>query len=155
MAENDDFEIDPAIAASMGFSSFGDQVKKKRKYEGNDAFIDPDASLSTDSPKLTGANAMNVTSSPKRVTEPVIAQKSVNTDIAPRAGDPASGYVGPAGYVSKYSLEELRRGVKNENGDMVYFQPCFIEDPWAKFDQDEENQRPEERKQMVANDATR
>ena len=26
--------------------------------------------------------------------------------------------------------EELKNGVRNESGDMVYFKPSFLEDPW-------------------------
>jgi hypothetical protein len=29
------------------------------------------------------------------------------------------------------SLEALRRGVKNERGDLVVFMPSFLEDPWT------------------------
>lgn len=35
--------------------------------------------------------------------------------------------------VTKAALNELRRGVRNEHGDMVYFLPSFVEDPWEKL----------------------
>lgn len=41
MDGDDDFEIDPAIAAAMGFSGFGAQNKQKRKFDPNDGFVDP------------------------------------------------------------------------------------------------------------------
>lgn len=31
---------------------------------------------------------------------------------------------------SVMSLQALRRGVRNERGDMAYFLPSFLEDPW-------------------------
>ncbi|KAL1853491.1 hypothetical protein Plec18170_005488 [Paecilomyces lecythidis] len=41
-------------------------------------------------------------------------------------------YKAPNGTVlSQKDLHRLAGGVKKENGDTVYFQPSFIEDPWA------------------------
>ncbi|KAF2108712.1 hypothetical protein BDV96DRAFT_652650 [Lophiotrema nucula] len=40
---------------------------------------------------------------------------------------------GPA--IPQAELAALRRGVRNEEGDMVYFQPSFVEDPWEKLEQ--------------------
>jgi hypothetical protein len=34
-------------------------------------------------------------------------------------------------------LEALRKGVKDENGDIAYFLPSFIEDPWAKLEREQ------------------
>ena len=34
---------------------------------------------------------------------------------------------------STMNLQALRRGVRNERGDMAYFLPSFLEDPWAKL----------------------
>jgi hypothetical protein len=31
------------------------------------------------------------------------------------------------------SSQALRRGIRNERGDMAYFLPSFLEDPWAKL----------------------
>ncbi|KAG8623255.1 hypothetical protein KVT40_008231 [Elsinoe batatas] len=33
--------------------------------------------------------------------------------------------------MAAYSLQDLRHGVKNEHGDVVYFLPSFLEDPWV------------------------
>jgi hypothetical protein len=35
--------------------------------------------------------------------------------------------------LDQQDLYELRRGVRGANGDMVFFQPNFIEDPWARL----------------------
>tara|TARA_R110002003_G_scaffold243_1_gene17354 strand:+ start:2417 stop:2926 length:510 start_codon:yes stop_codon:yes gene_type:complete len=35
--------------------------------------------------------------------------------------------------VSKAELNALRFGVKNENGDTIYFLPNFVENPWEKL----------------------
>lgn len=30
----------------------------------------------------------------------------------------------------------MRKGVRNERGDTVYFQPSFLEDPWKKLEEE-------------------
>ncbi|KAF2711791.1 hypothetical protein K504DRAFT_475540 [Pleomassaria siparia CBS 279.74] len=40
-------------------------------------------------------------------------------------------YGGPS--LSENDLYALRRGVKDEAGDMMYFLPSFVEDPWEKL----------------------
>jgi hypothetical protein len=35
--------------------------------------------------------------------------------------------------ISKAELNALRFGVRNEHGDMAYFLPNFVEDPWANI----------------------
>jgi hypothetical protein len=35
--------------------------------------------------------------------------------------------------LDQHDLYQLRRGVRGANGDMVFFQPNFIEDPWARL----------------------
>jgi hypothetical protein len=42
-------------------------------------------------------------------------------------------YGGPP--ISENELYALRRGVKDEAGDMAYFLPSFVEDPWEKLEQ--------------------
>ena len=34
---------------------------------------------------------------------------------------------------SVMSLQALRRGIRNERGDMAYFLPSFLEDPWKEL----------------------
>ncbi|KAF2436276.1 hypothetical protein EJ08DRAFT_233058 [Tothia fuscella] len=34
-------------------------------------------------------------------------------------------------------LEAYRKGVKDENGDIAYFLPSFVEDPWAKLEREQ------------------
>lgn len=42
------------------------------------------------------------------------------------------GYTAPNGtFLNKNQLARLADGIKNSNGDTAYFQPSFIEDPWA------------------------
>ncbi|KAF2174116.1 hypothetical protein M409DRAFT_16389 [Zasmidium cellare ATCC 36951] len=115
----DDMEIDPALAVAMGFSGFGTQPNaKKRKFNNNstEGFVDPNIGKSQ---SATGAN--NVPVREKQST------KSVGEDSkAYESAGKASGVTGDG----KPSLEALRHGVRNERGDVAYFLPSFVEDPW-------------------------
>jgi len=45
------------------------------------------------------------------------------------------GYIAPNGeFLSHVELRRLAKGVRDENGDTVYFHPSFIEGAWAKFE---------------------
>jgi hypothetical protein len=59
----------------------------------------------------------------------------------PSASDPKSFPGGiPKQFFDKLDwkeLEALRKGVKDENGDIAYFLPSFIEDPWAKLEREQ------------------
>lgn len=110
MDDSEDFEIDPAIAAAMGFSGFGAQ--KKRKFDADQGFVDPSFKQAQMAESSTGANSA-----------PLGQKKAVKVEHVPKEAVQAA----PA----KPSLEALRHGVRNERGDMVYFMPSFLEDPWA------------------------
>ena len=47
----EEFEVDPAMAAAMGFSSFGNNAPSAKRRKVDHAFVDP-------TPKLTGSNAL-------------------------------------------------------------------------------------------------
>lgn len=50
MEGDGDMEIDPTIAAAMGFSSFGSKPGEKRKYNSNDSYVDPAISTQKQDP---------------------------------------------------------------------------------------------------------
>ncbi|SMR54508.1 unnamed protein product [Zymoseptoria tritici ST99CH_1E4] len=54
--EEEEFGIDPAIAAAMGFTGFGAKPSKKRKFDRNDGFVDPSISATSTGPQGKGAN---------------------------------------------------------------------------------------------------
>lgn len=128
MADTEEFDIDPAIAEAMGFSSFGMQAKK-RKFDHNDGFVD---SAAAKPENQTESNITAIRVRPAGVDGPTSAQhphgehgvQQAATDeitVATAAAD---------GNSEKPTLEQLRRGVKSDQGDTVYFLPSFIEDPW-------------------------
>lgn len=142
--EDDDLEVAPELAASMGFSSFGN-ASKKRKYNSNDAFVDVangrhipgSAQAATHG---NGANALPLgtrsgTSKAKvKPTEPIqrlpvhgsTPAASVKTSEDNDGSTQQSTDQQPPPELASY-----RYGVKQADGTMAYFLPSFIEDPWA------------------------
>ncbi|KAF2649389.1 hypothetical protein K491DRAFT_683885 [Lophiostoma macrostomum CBS 122681] len=47
-------------------------------------------------------------------------------------GSAQVSFGGPS--ITKMELDALRGGVQNEHGDVAYFLPSFLEDPWEKLD---------------------
>jgi len=139
MADDEDVELDPAIAEAMGFSGFGAQPGKKRKLNSTVA--------------ITGGNSQPLGKQGNRKTHtgpPGDAITSLNPKIRSVSADVAqvgsadstmqdSGSMGQPAMAAntndndKDSLRALASGVRNESGDMVYFLPSFIEDPWARL----------------------
>lgn len=145
MDEDDDMEIDPAIAEAMGFAGFGAQ--KKRKFNPDDGFVDPAASNSRKPGKGKGANStplgQNNTKSPAHPTptnmyDPKSRTSGGAATVAqaefPEGANATSGSTTAASTSGDAdgapNLEALRKGVRNENGDTVIFLPSFLEDPW-------------------------
>lgn len=132
MDANDDFDIDPAIAAAMGFSGFGKTTtNKKRKYD-NDGFVDPDITT----PQGTSAN--NLPIGERKVTKTVenvnVATPSHSTQVPFRPETQQSGsQAHETDNEGKPTLQALRNGVRNERGDLTIFLPSFLEDPWARL----------------------
>ncbi|KAK6410860.1 hypothetical protein LTR95_018158 [Oleoguttula sp. CCFEE 5521] len=117
---DESMDIDPALAVQMGFSSFGG-APKKRKFDANDAVTDVDTAGKAQAPsqlKATGSNSQplgQIVDRTSAMPSAVVASAEARTTTVP--GEP--------------SLQALRQGVRNEDGDMVYFLPSFLEDPWA------------------------
>jgi hypothetical protein len=140
----DDFEIDPAMAEAMGFSSFGSK-RRKHAARADDAFIDDSG---TQIPAITGANDIPLGARvvASATTQQVQEQGNTENNAAstvtmedtqkeqPRATEARTEEVQTDNWTSGFpappELSALRRGVKNARGDMVVFMPSFIEDPW-------------------------
>ena len=142
MAENSDFGVDPEIAQAMGFSSFGMQPGKKRKLNTDAAWnVDGESenSIAVDSKNpATRSSAssralshgISKVAADKEYLKPGAEQESAAGTIPPhRSTDTASKIDGN----DAESLRALQHGVRNENGDMVYFLPSFLEDPWRNL----------------------
>ncbi|KAK5115540.1 hypothetical protein LTR62_001199 [Meristemomyces frigidus] len=115
--EAETMDIDPAIAEAMGFTGFGG---RKRKFDNrNEAFVDP---LTMTSESAKGANNI-----PLGSRKPQLQQSLSNTtNHTPAVAPKELEGIDP----QKARLQALRSGIKNDRGDIVYFQPGFIENPW-------------------------
>lgn len=153
MEPKSDFEVDPALAAAMGFAGFGTQpsnLPHKRKFASHDAFVDPHITAAASFG--TGANILPTRDlKTVRIVPEAGRQAEGSSLAASRAqSDGGGGEGGEGGVVYAQqqqqqqpvicsgpqkddcpSLELLRYGVRNTKGDMVYFLPSFLEDPWA------------------------
>ena len=126
MDDTEDFEVDPAIAEAMGFSGFG--MGKKRKFNPNDGFVDPDTTASKT--KNNGANTSTHTTTRTHDSK---QRPNENAQLPERVATTRSPEGGPATATAQQgepTLEQLRHGVRDENGDIAYFLPSFLEDPW-------------------------
>ncbi|GAB7360782.1 hypothetical protein MBLNU230_g0769t1 [Neophaeotheca triangularis] len=149
MDQDDDFAVDPAIAEAMGFTSFGAQSGTKRKYNKDDGYVDPEAKKRLQA-QGKGANATPLGVREKHASAGDVAPAEVESagsfgagaaSLPPRpevqaeeVAAPTEGRAfatqGGVGETGDPCLQAFRKGVGNERGDMVYFQPSFIEDPW-------------------------
>jgi hypothetical protein len=142
-----DMEIDPEIAAMMGFGSFGGN--KKRKFGADDAFTDAQSGQQQESQQVASkANAIPVAEARSRPVVPVQAPPPgelplltfhlhyfyewiLTVPVDATRDNPRDNITLPDG--NTMSLQALRRGIRNERGDMAYFLPSFLEDPWEKL----------------------
>lgn len=124
-----DVDIDPEIAEAMGFSAFGTQSQQKRKFNANDVFTDIDSGGRREhaegSKQGNGANSLPLG---KRKSRGESAAEQENVHASSKSS--AMKAEGAETNEGKNDLQALRDGVKNDRGDMVYFMPNFIEDPW-------------------------
>ncbi|KAF2102005.1 hypothetical protein NA57DRAFT_53942 [Rhizodiscina lignyota] len=169
--EDDDFEVDPEIAAAMGFTSFGMKPGAKRRKNDDGRFTVTDASSASGNSTARGANSTPLGIRGKgNVSSSDDTQAGIATTAAPAANQEAQdlqqlpskpafsdggsgrGYGSSSapshksgaglyariqgkklGDLDGEELAALSRGVRNEAGDMVYFKPSFVEDPWERL----------------------
>lgn len=136
MEPTEDFEIDPAIAEAMGFTGFGMQPGKKRKFNANDGVVDDVSSATAGNKEPLGKG--------KKFPDRPANSSETTTNDGPHTISESSTLHDPAGHQSagahvpvasaqgrgKPTIEELKNGVRSENGDVAYFMPSFLEDPW-------------------------
>jgi hypothetical protein len=147
MDDYEDPEIDTRLGDLMGFTNFGakPQAKKQRTSEEEAATSSNAVPLgqrqdrdADDHDKGKQAQMRELTHNPaasKRHQDPLAA-----TSVSPTTSEQAKGAF-PTGVPMEIfdkltwkELEAYRKGVKQQNGDLAYFLPSFIEDPWAKLE---------------------
>ncbi|SMQ51955.1 unnamed protein product [Zymoseptoria tritici ST99CH_3D7] len=100
--EEEEFGIDPAIAAAMGFTGFGAKPSKKRKFDRNDGFVDPSISATSTGPQGKGAN-----------NTPIGERKSGKSKTPAPGSDVAYGALDIAGQIGTQPLRP--RHLNHEN----------------------------------------
>ncbi|KAK5739052.1 hypothetical protein LTR17_005570 [Elasticomyces elasticus] len=73
MADDEDFEMDPAIADAMGFAGVGAQAGKKRKRK-YDASVDPGTSTARTKDVVKGPNSLPLDSRKKELATHILGQ---------------------------------------------------------------------------------
>ncbi|PNS17564.1 hypothetical protein CAC42_8107 [Sphaceloma murrayae] len=196
MSDSDE-GIDPALAAAMGFSSFGGAPTAKKRKFNDQSFVEGQKDGKPPAKHGTGANDTPLL---ERKARGPISENTIDEATQPSAAsdhpddnEPGDGAAkgkkqrvkgkdlqtgGLAAFLSHgqnlparpgdgavtqspvpthdpssedlpsrdrpqavqkvdwkvCSLQDLRRGVRNEHGDMAYFLPSYIEDPWKGQD---------------------
>lgn len=153
--DDDGFEVDPALAAAMGFSAFGNATKR-RKYVHHDAVVAGVEGTAGDGRvSAQGANAMPLGVKREAKRKRVLLEDgdggaliddrvevSTADDIAASRSDEApKGDMLPLrveerddrvaeSSTGSHPIQAYRDGVRLATGDVAYFLPSFIEDPW-------------------------
>jgi hypothetical protein len=133
-------EMDSKLGDVMGFTNFGAQPDTKKRKTSHDSPVTTTAS-STQYPSLPiNYNDMHnqpLTHNP--IHPPAPAAAAAGTSASPSTEQPKNAF--PTGVpmdifykLTWKELEAYRKGVKKENGDLAWFLPSFIEDPWAKLE---------------------
>ncbi|KAF1931768.1 uncharacterized protein M421DRAFT_417524 [Didymella exigua CBS 183.55] len=159
----EDFNGNDEMAAMMGFSSFGgtkkrkfDQTKSpaKEEYSASGAnstelgvrtkalenqpsvseeVLSLAAAATTRQPPPSGGLASFLARGQALPVKPP-QTASIQPEISFQANSSVSEMVsfgGPS--ISRADLNALRHGVQNGHGDMAYFCPSFVEDPWERL----------------------
>ena len=134
MEDHDIADVDPEavdIAAAMGFSGFGMQPegKKKRKL-GVDTFVDPGRGEASNQRRVPEADRETAASgSSHSATDTTQAGQMPEESVAYEGekpadeSNPSQGANVPAVDIHSATHEQLRSGVRLENGDTVVFMP--------------------------------
>ncbi|KAL5120887.1 hypothetical protein ACEQ8H_001074 [Pleosporales sp. CAS-2024a] len=93
--------------------------------------------MSTKQPAATAglgdflARAQTIPEPPSKTEDAMLAPTVTAPSTAAAAAEEMVSFGGPA--ISTAELNALRFGIQNQHGDTAFFQPSFVEDPWAKL----------------------
>lgn len=114
--------------------------QKQENHGGDEAVVESTETTHHDStnpkgkpkqPQSTGlasflARAQTLPDKPPN-TKPVVMPETQYEDNSPKVS-----FGGPE--ITQAELNALRKGVRNENGDIAYFLPSFVENPWEQLE---------------------
>ena len=122
----------------MGFSNFATKPDAKKRKTAEDGAV---AATSSNSIPLGGGGlpsrplaTQGGSSAPHRNDEHVAATSASPTADHAKNAFPSGVPVEIFDKLTWKELEAYRKGIKDKNGDLAYFLPSFIEDPWTKLE---------------------
>ena len=150
------------VAAAMGFGSFGSKphLAKRRKTNATDntgsgsnseplgmrpvkEAIMETAKLPSTQPELNTIVSLNYSAEPQDPARPLETKAVSQEDDTqtplyqhPGTGSHSQASRNSAGKLpnGEWDWQALRRGVRDEQGDIAYYDASFVEDPWAALD---------------------
>jgi hypothetical protein len=148
--ENDD-EMNTRLGEIMGFTNFGmnkpDFKKRKTSHDNNPVTATSSNAIPLGNQNSLYAQPLTHNPNPAHTSNQVphvatsgVAAAAVGASSAsPSTEQPKNAF--PTGVPMEIfdkltwkELEAYRKGVKKDNGDLAWFLPSFIEDPWAKLE---------------------
>ncbi len=108
--------------------------------EGRDKEAQTQASPSTESVKPEGGvhipQSISSTANPLPPKPLFPLLPSSSSTQQPQSTQPITQSTTPirTDMMGRDEAQQLRRGVRDRNGDIAYYDPSFIEDPWARFE---------------------
>jgi hypothetical protein len=138
MEDFEDPDVEAQMAQMMGFSTFGTKPDAKKQKTAQDTSV---AATSSNAVPL-GQNGMQrrtLTHIPVHTKQEPGITAAADASTSPTTEHSKSAF--PTGVPMEIfdkltwtELEAYRKGVKQGNGDLAWFLPSFIEDPWAKLE---------------------
>ncbi|KAL8869643.1 MAG: hypothetical protein Q9174_004115 [Haloplaca sp. 1 TL-2023] len=142
-----------AMAAAMGFSTFGSKPRPKKKQKvthpsksgedvvksgGNKIVLGERKPPTTSIPKKSEDGTNPQHPSVQETTEPILQppQETIpENDPLGRLGDEGGGKRGERGErrdgFEGHTWQQWKSGIRNQHGDLAIFDWSFVEDPWA------------------------
>ena len=128
--------MDAQMREMMGFSNFATKPDAKKRKTSEDTAVA--ATSSNSIPLGEGAYSRPLTHNTgyqsRNFAAPAAATSASPTGDSAKSAFPSGVPVEIFDKLTWKELEAYRKGVKNKNGDVAYFLPSFIEDPWAKLE---------------------
>jgi hypothetical protein len=140
----DQEEIDARLGDMMGFTTFGMQPEAKKRKTSDDNPVTATGSNAQPIGSRSNQNGMhqhplthNPAQQPPQVTAEIMSSvASPSAEQQPKNAFPTGVPMEIFDKLTWKELEAYRKGVKKDNGDLAWFLPSFIEDPWAKLEKE-------------------
>lgn len=146
MEDSEDPDFTSEMGDLMGFSSFGMKPDAKKRKKGHDTPLATQISSTGSNATPIGQKGAHSSQQMHQFAQNSAPQPTAAVPIIPNQNNQAGAVDAPKKERSAFptgvpmeildkldwtELESYRKGVKEANGDIAWFLPSFIEDPWA------------------------